>query len=522
MEAGQKLHALTRGPAHDAKVESLKTIFDQFEDELSPFIAGVIKEHADNPDTAPEIAAILKQISDPEHFTALTLVIGAVSALVYPIVSAAVQPYTVPIGTDTWLKVFGVESEHIKGYPLTAAELGLAELRHNLPDGFDIGGEAKRNGIDGERYNVIRDNIGEPIALQEALLLYRRGQMQWDRDKDGNPGILQVIRQSRIRDEYANAVQALRYAPPSAAEVIAGVVEGHLTYDEGCNKAEDAGLNPTEFDWMYQTAGRPPGTQELLELLNRSDAGLLDFPWTQDNVEAAIRESNVKDKYIPPILASRYYIPPVRSIPALIRAGAFTDAQAKQALKAHGVRDSDLNAYIAEGHTNKTTVEKQATVSTIMRAYDYNLISRQDAETRLSNLNYNQDSINLILDLADNETHWRMVQSSINKVHMRYVTRKIDLNTALQILQADNIPRAAIDDYLKIWSNEQEALAPSWTLAELNGLLHRGVITDSDWSTRVKNLGYTDDELYWLACLAFTPSTMPSDLRKRFPLGPGK
>ena len=102
---------------------------------------------------------------------------------------------------------------------------------------------------------------------------------------------------------YNDAIRTLYsiYRPSelSAAEAAAAVVSGQIPPERGFAYAARAGVPDADFRVMLDTAGQTLAPRELLDLLNRREIEVPD-------VERFLRESNLKDKFIPLLLKLRF------------------------------------------------------------------------------------------------------------------------------------------------------------------------------------------------------------------------
>src|SRR5439155_22359841 len=137
--------------------------------------------------------------------------------------------------------------------------------------------EAAKTGLDAGDMSFIEDIIGEPIGLQELLFAFRRGFINTER-------LVHGIRQSRIRNEWVDVIEKLRYVPISASEAVTATVQNHLDQNTAKRLVSENGIDPQWFDVMYETEGNPPGPGQMLDLLNRGQMSVAD-------VKQGLRES---------------------------------------------------------------------------------------------------------------------------------------------------------------------------------------------------------------------------------------
>jgi hypothetical protein len=313
------------------------------------------------------------------------------------------------------------------------------------------------------------------------------------------------IKQSRVRNEWIDVVEALRYAPVSAGEVLAGLVQGHLELGDATERIAQAGVDPSNMGWLYETHGRPPGVVELGELVNRGE--MAEAEWEQ-----AVRESDIKNKYIPFLAKLHRRLMPERTVVSAVRQGVLTPEQGFDRLRKLGLDESDSHVLIAEASSVKTAHTKELSESQTIALYADRLISREQARTRLAHINLLPDEIDLLLALSDHAHHAKLQTAGITRVHGMYVQHKIDKATASTDLDKIGLDSHARDDLLAVWTAEREAAVKVLTLAEMQGLAHRKLWDYSTFTKHVIALGYDKADARWLYFLSFPPSQVPKDV----------
>ena len=104
---------------------------------------------------------------------------------------------------------------------------------------------------------------------------------------------------SFYNDSIRTLYSLYRPSELSAAEAAAAVVSGQIPPERGFAYAARAGVPDADFRVMLDTAGQTLAPRELLDLLNRREIEVPD-------VERFLRESNLKDKFIPLLLKLRF------------------------------------------------------------------------------------------------------------------------------------------------------------------------------------------------------------------------
>jgi len=432
----------------------------------------------------PDLPAVAKPIFDlmlrPEHQTQAILTVLGIYPIVSSFVMAAVTPFVQDISNLAW-------SGHAS-LPLSPAELALGKLRNTLGN-IDPYHEASKSGVDAQRLDILELNTGEPPGIMQVLELYRRNLL-------GEADVLKAVRQSRIRDEWQQAVLDLRYAPPSGSEAIMGLVKGHLNEADARTYFQESGTDPKHFDWIHATAGRPPGAQGLLGLLNR---GLI----TEDEFGQAVRQSDIQDKWIPALLAERRYIPPARSIVPMIRSGALSDDYARELMSYHGIIPTDQDIYIKEAHSVKTNAVKELSLGSVRSMYEDGMIAKDVAITDVAKLGYSTELATQLIELVDAQRVAKYRNTAVSHVHTLFAHHRIDQSDASNELDRLGVTAPVRDELIKLWLIEQEINIVPLTLAQCQHLWRAGVIGDDAFSKRVQALGHPESDVMYLKALAF-------------------
>jgi hypothetical protein len=479
------------GRAHEAMVARSATARDDgitswleaFEAEHAGVLQQVLPTILAHPDMPPMVRDVLGKIADPVHQTQVLLGLVSVGSIVSGFVSAAISPEVQAVSNVAWSANADV--------PLSPAEMALAVLRGHADVDAGIR-ESAMSGISASRFDLLIANTGEPPGLQQLQEALRRGIIDQTTFAKG-------VRQSRVRNEWIDTLEALRYAPVPVGEVLAAVVQGHISQAEAAHRLDVAGLNPVDFPWLYETHGRPPGIFELLELVNRGEYSLAD-------AEQAIRESDIKNKYIPALAKLRRKIPPMRSVVAMLHQGVITPAEAINKLRQLGYDEADAAAFAKEGAASRHAGVKALSQSQIHAAYAARMITRAKAATMLTALGYDATEVEMLLALADHERHAKFQNSAISRVHTRYVAHRITRQEAIGALGKIGVDPTGRDDLMALWDDERAANTPVLTLAQLDGMIHRGLITQAVYQQHVLALGYPLNYVPLLYALAFPPT----------------
>lgn len=476
-------HDALTGKINDARRAHVAGILDQFEADLAPLLAEQVQQVLDNPGTPEHLKALLTQVGAPEHFSSSLLIGVAVGAIIGPVLGSAVEPYVQNISNAAW---------HVNpSRPLSPDLLAASVLKTVLPESV-AADHALESGISNANFNTMVLTAGNSVGLAELLLLWRRGQIT-EAELDAG------LAYSNLNPRFYDDAKALKYAPPGTGEVIAGALKGHLSDADAQARLGVAGVDPANYAWLKATAGRPPGVQQMLELWNR---GVI----TEADVDQGIAQSDVNDTYLPWVKELRHYFPPPRSVVPMLRAGAITEAQARQLLGYYGVGEPWQSAFITEASTGTASKAKELTQAQILQVYEARLITRAEADARLTALKLPAGDVTLLLDLADEKRTIALQNAGARAVGTKYVAHKMTKPAASTALASLGVPATAQADLFTVWDVERGINFHALTPAMIVGAFRRGQITAHDTQTRLLQGGVATDDLAIVVADGFAPT----------------
>jgi hypothetical protein len=325
-------------------------------------------------------------------------------------------------------------------------------------------------------FDLLVKATGNPPGPMDLLTAYRRGIISRSRLEHG-------IRQGDLKNEWIDVIEALRYEPLSPAGAVEAAVEGHLTQSEAKRLWTVGGMDPGDFDTAYQTAGSPPGVQQMLELWQRGAI-------TESQVNQAIRESRLKPKYTEIVKRLARRLPPMDNIRMMVRDGAITPAQGVSKLMDLGYNHEDAAGLIKQAQAQKHAVERDLTKAEIVELYLLRGISAAQARSSLDGLGYDAAEITLILKLADLKRQRADQNAAASVVRSKFVARRIDSGEAGNLLDRAGVPADQRDHLITLWSIERDANVALITPAQAVAAFKKGVITQDELTNVLTAHGY--------------------------------
>ena len=377
---------------------------------------------------------------------------------------------------------------------ISPADAALAVLRGNITtaEGEHLAALA---GVSVADFRILTLNTGEPPAAQELNEALRRGFITPAEYDKG-------IRESRIRNEWIPTMLKLRYAPMSTADAINAAVQGHLTIPAARAKTEQNGLEPSDFDAMYQTAGEPLSRTEIEQLYNR---GLVDLA----TVHTALRESHLKDKYIPDATALHVRLAPERSIVMMLQHNAITKPEAAHMLAELGYAPNVAAAFIAQGVNSRVAGSHSITVAEVNKLYADKLVAPAHAREMLTHLGFDTADIDTLFALWDYQAGAALTRQAVAAVRAKYVPGLIDQPAAIARLDAIGVPAEGRDHYLRTWDIERGLVIRTLTEAQVIAAYRARLLPPEEIHARLERLGYNADDANLL--MGYPPGAQVGD-----------
>lgn len=480
-------HAAIAPKVAEQNTAHVVNLLEGFERDIGPLIAPIAKQLLDNPDTPPELHALLGVLVQPTHFGESVIIGIAIGSILSPVLANAFAPITQGIANTAW------QLNPSRPIPV---EVAVASALKNVFTPYEPGSEALSSGIKLDRFNQMVEAAGNALGFEEALSLSRRNLLT---------GITldQVLEYSNVNPKFYAAAKNLITNPVSVAEVLNARIREHLDDGQATDLYAQAGGIPDQYAWRLASTGRPPGPMQVGELFNRQviDDATASAMLAQSDLALAFQDT-VKQLW-------KYY-PPPRSIVPMLRSKAIDEAQARTYLSYYGAPPDVVTAFIKEATTSTTTAGKDLTQAQVTRLYGAEVITKAEATTRLTALGLPADDVTLLLDYEDNLRPEKLMNALIGKIGTMYVAHKLTKANATTALNAGKVPTAAQTQLFAIWDVERTWNIHTLTPAAIVGGYRRGILSPAQCKTRLTDAGVAASDLAIVVADGWPP-TKPAD-----------
>jgi len=358
--------------------------------------------------------------------------------------------------------------------------------------------EAKKGGYDAEPFQLLLDNAGQPLPLQALLEAWRRGLIPEAGTGADAVSLEQGIRESDLKNKWTPTVKALQFIVANPGTVIEGWLRAQIDEAGARELLRQNGIDEKTATLMYKAAGRPPSPQELLQLAHR---GIIPFAGEGGDtlsVRQGFLESDLKNKWYDAWTHLGDYLPPPRTVTAMLREGAFDDVAAARWFKAAGLTPDLVQAYLAAAHHQKTAASKELTKADAVAAYMDGLLPQAGLLAVLKHLSWSDEAAQVELELANFRKAKALISSAVTLIRSRYVARKIAKTTATDALTKLGVSVAGVSQYLAVWDVERQNTVLRLSAAQWAKAVKQGWITADQALSQLQGMGYTAFEAWVL------------------------
>lgn len=352
-------------------------------------------------------------------------------------------------------------------------------------------GIAAQSAISGDAFRKLLDAAGEPPGLLQLLEAYRRQIID-------QPRLVKGIRESRVRDEWIDVIEALGFVPIGLSDAVDAAVENQIPYADAEHIGYQNGIKPADFRILFNTRGNPPAPSELIELVRRGFIGMTGTGPDALSLQQGISEGATKDKWIPAFEKLVDYHPPPRTVTALLRHGSLDHATALQLFKDAGLSDTLAAAYVADATNQKLAGQKELARGTILQLYGARVIDEATATSLIETLGYTAQEVAWLLAYEDMARELKAVNSAVTRIGTNYIAHRLGDTAALNALNALAIPHAQVDELMTTWRLGRSANVRIPSEAQIVDAHHYQIIDQATAVAELGVLGYAPHDAWLL------------------------
>lgn len=399
---------------------------------------------------------------------------------------------------------------HAPVNPLSVAEAVDAALRGHMPE-EQAAAEASLSGISRERFRVLLDSAGQPLGPAELAVALRRGLIPEQGAGAGSISFDQGVREGRLANKWTDVAKALATQWPTPTDALDALLEGQVAEDEGRALYERLGGDPQFFQMLFNTRGSAPTPVEAATMAQR---GIIPWEGTGPDAVSFVQaglEGPWRNKWIAAFRGLSEYLPPPRTVTAMIGNGSLSDDAGLKLLLKQGLTPELAAAYVTDAHHTKAQGTRALAKADILALYLAREIDRPTAAAMLGDLGFSDRDAEFELGYQDFKREKVIIDQAISRLRSLFLGHKTDEQTALNALSAVGVPADQSAQLLKTWKLEVAAEIKILTAAEVCDSVKYGLMDANEALARLEEMGYAPDDA-WLR-LGVVLHGPPTDFR---------
>ena len=406
--------------------------------------------------------------------------------VVWDVLGQLAQPLLAPMLQTIASEVFQLDPN----VPVSADVLARLVARGLLDEADGIN-EAGKTGIGEPQFRKLVADASHAPDLAAVISGYHRGLIPADSATPDQPSLSGALLDAGLRPDWVPIVRELALQIPSASDYLNAYLQGQISEADARAGWAVNGMRPDDFGWMFDANGTAPTPDMLGTMANR---GIV--PWDGDGPESVsfhqgFLEGPWRNKWAAPMRQLMQYLIPPRSVTAMVRAGALTDARAIALYKAAGMDPADAAAMLAEAHHSRSAAAKDLSEAQVIALYKQHKITDAKAVQLLQGLKYSAENAQLLVSLANVAKADAHLTAATNKVHSRYVAHKISLEAAKSALNELHYPPDQAAELLALWELERGVNVAQLTEPQIVTAWGYGVIDQPTAVAELAAIGYT-------------------------------
>ena len=288
--------------------------------------------------------------------------------------------------------------------------------------------------------------------------------------------------------------------------MLQAVLEGQITDTQGRalytavgGVEQDDNNNINWYDMMFNTRGQAPTPNEAGIMARRgailwgdgTPGNPIDEGPHSTSFHQAFLEGPWRNKWEPAFKAITDYLPPPRTVTAMLKQGALTVAQATDLLTKQGLTPDLVAAYVNAATATKTAATKKLSESNVLTLLNDKLIDEPTAVTMLEQLGYPANEATVLATTGTAALAISDLKASVNRVGSFYIGHKIDRANALTMLANLGVSPASAAAKVDAWDVERAANVRVLTPAQIADAWEFGILDEAEAMAELEILGFT-------------------------------
>lgn len=346
--------------------------------------------------------------------------------------------------------------------PVTAADLAARQI---ITPAFGQS-EAGGGGFDSSHWNDLLDAAYARPQWDVALRLWNRGYIN---ETDVNT----ALQYGGVPAYWWPALKQMRQEILTPADLALAALRGNISAADAQNGAAQWGVSADDFATLMQNTGEPPGEMQLLEAYRR---GFINTA----TLERGIRQSRIRDEWIPTIEALRYVPMSTANAANAVVRGYLSAADGATIAQQNGL-EPDHWQYVLESNGRPPSHEQLASL------YLRGIITEADFEQGIRESDIKDKYIADVVDLRVKFLPLFEARTLLND-------GSITGATFTEQLIPQGYEPAVIAEIVANAGTGKKSAAKHLSVSDYVDLYTDGLKSRADTSTGLQSIGYTLDD----------------------------
>jgi hypothetical protein len=372
---------------------------------------------------------------------------------------------------------------------LSPAELAEAVVRNFIAQS-DASDSARKAGLENDKFGIMVDLAGDSLGPDQLATALRRQVIPESGVGPDAVTFQQGVAESNVRDKWAPVIQALALEWPGAVAALTAKLRGQLSDADARALYEKLGGDPQFFDVLFNIEGESPSPLQALDMYHRGIIPLQGTGPDATTYQQAFLESAQRNKWSDAYVGLSAYLPPPRTVVAMLKEGAIDEQTATTLLSKQGLTPELVASYVQGATKPKTETQKEVALSDVLALYEDHILSEPDATAMLGSLGYDAAEAALILKLQDVHRSVSAINTAISRIHSLYVGHKISADVAQATIVSLGVPADQAQQIIATWELEAAVNIRVLTEAQIADAWEYGIMTQDEAMTELGHLGF--------------------------------
>lgn len=410
----------------------------------------------------------------------------AMQFVIWNVLSGFIQPLLNPAMSALSAEIWSLDPN----IPVPA-ELLASMVNRGLVSEQTGKAEASRTGIGGGAFDKMVNAAGSGPSMAEVIELWRRGKIGQGSPEGGGTSFEAAMKDAGVRDEWIPLLADLKVNKPTGEAALNALLQGQISSERAHALWLQAGEDPDWFTDAFNSQGASPTPDMLGTMANRRIIAWKGTGAGATTFQQGFLEGPWRNKWEEPMRRLQEYLPPPRTVTAMIHAGSLTDAQALDLFQKEGLSVELAAAYVADAHHTAATADKELAKTEILALYKAHKIDRAKTLQLLEHLKYSPENATLILSLADIQKADTHLTAALGRVRTLFTSHKITEPAADDALKSLHVTDAQRSELITLWKLELGLNVRQLTEGQIVGAFAVKVLTQAEAQTELEHLGYT-------------------------------